>query len=168
MNFLLLLLLSRFSRVRLCATPETAFYQVPLSLGFSRQEQWSGCHFLLQCMKVKSQSEVAQSCPRLLPTSWTVAYQAPPSMGFSGQEYWSGLPLPSLRMNFLGHSNPFHLQLPVSTLPIPLHFSRFLFQKDLGCYSLPQMLLVCPFWIQLKWIPVFTLPSHSDACACAI
>ena len=22
-----------------------------------------GCHFLLQCMKVKSQSEVAQSCP---------------------------------------------------------------------------------------------------------
>ena len=24
-----------------------------------------GCHFLLQCMKVKSQSEVAQSCPTL-------------------------------------------------------------------------------------------------------
>ena len=24
-----------------------------------------GCHFLLQCMKVKSQSEVAQSCPSL-------------------------------------------------------------------------------------------------------
>ena len=35
---LLLLLLSRFSRVRLCATPETASYQAPLSLGFSRQE----------------------------------------------------------------------------------------------------------------------------------
>ena len=33
--------------------------------GFSRQEHWSGCHFLLQCMKVKSQSEVAQSCPTL-------------------------------------------------------------------------------------------------------
>ena len=26
--------------------------------GFSRQEYWSGCHFLLQCMKVKSESEV--------------------------------------------------------------------------------------------------------------
>ena len=25
-----------------------------------------GCHFLLQCMKVKSESEVAQSCPTLL------------------------------------------------------------------------------------------------------
>ena len=35
---LLLLLLSRFSRVRLCATPETEAHQVPPSLGFSRQE----------------------------------------------------------------------------------------------------------------------------------
>ena len=39
---LLLLLLSRFSRVRLCATPQTAAHQVPLSLEFSRQEHWSG------------------------------------------------------------------------------------------------------------------------------
>ena len=49
-----------------------------------------GCHFFLQCMKVKSESEVA-----LLVTPWTAAYQAPPSMGFSRQEYWSGVPLPS-------------------------------------------------------------------------
>ena len=40
-----------------------------------------GYHFLLQSMKVKSESEVAQSCP------------TPPSIGFSGQEYWSGVPL---------------------------------------------------------------------------
>ena len=46
-----------------------------------------GCHFLLQCMKVKSESEVAQS----LATPWTAAYQTPPSMGFARQEYWSGL-----------------------------------------------------------------------------
>ena len=39
---LLLLLLSHFSRVRLCATPETAAHQAPPSLGFSRQEHWSG------------------------------------------------------------------------------------------------------------------------------
>ena len=55
-----------------------------------------GCHFLLQCMKVKSESEVAQLCPTLV-TPWTVAHQAPPSMGFSRQEYWSGVPLPSPR-----------------------------------------------------------------------
>ena len=33
------------SRVRLCATPETAAHQAPLSLGFSRQEHWSGLPF---------------------------------------------------------------------------------------------------------------------------
>ena len=38
----MLLLLSRFSRVRLCATPLTAAHQAPPSLGFSRQERWSG------------------------------------------------------------------------------------------------------------------------------
>ena len=42
---LLLLLLSHFSHVRLCATPQMAAYQAPLSLGFSRQEQWSGMPF---------------------------------------------------------------------------------------------------------------------------
>ena len=42
---LLLLLLSRFSRVRLCATPQTAAHQAPASLGFSRQEHWSGLPF---------------------------------------------------------------------------------------------------------------------------
>ena len=41
----LLLLLSRFSGVRLCATPWMAAYQVPPSLGFSRQEHWSGLPF---------------------------------------------------------------------------------------------------------------------------
>ena len=42
---LLLLLLSHFSRVRLCATPEMAAHQAPPSLGFSRQEHWSGLPF---------------------------------------------------------------------------------------------------------------------------
>ena len=42
---LLLLLLSRFSHVRLCVIPKTAAHQAPLSLGFSRQEHWSGLPF---------------------------------------------------------------------------------------------------------------------------
>ena len=41
----LLLLLSDFRRVRLCVTPKMAAYQVPPSLGFSRQEHWSGLPF---------------------------------------------------------------------------------------------------------------------------
>ena len=44
-NLLLRLLLSRFRRVRLCATPYTAAHQAPPSLGFSRQEHWSGLPF---------------------------------------------------------------------------------------------------------------------------
>ena len=90
----MLLLLSRFSHVQLCATPETAAHQAPLSLGFSRQEHWSGLPFpppMHESEKWKwSRSVVFNSA-----TSWTAAYQAPPSMGFSRQEYWSGLPLPS-------------------------------------------------------------------------
>ena len=42
---MLLLLLSRFSRVQLCATPWIAAYQASPSLGFSRQEHWSGLPF---------------------------------------------------------------------------------------------------------------------------
>ena len=40
-----LLMLSHFSRVRLYVTPETAAHQAPQSLGFSRQEHWSGLPF---------------------------------------------------------------------------------------------------------------------------
>ena len=90
-----LLLLSRFSRVGLCATPETAAHQAPPSLGFSRQEHWSGLPFpspMHQSWQVKVKS---LSCVRLFTTPWTAAYQAPPSMGFSRQEYGSGVPSPS-------------------------------------------------------------------------
>ena len=41
-SMLLLLLLSSFSGVQLCSTPQTAAHQAPQSLGFSRQEHWSG------------------------------------------------------------------------------------------------------------------------------
>ena len=44
-SLVVLLLLSRFSRVRLCATPWTAAHQAPPSQGFSRQEHWSGLPF---------------------------------------------------------------------------------------------------------------------------
>ena len=40
--YMLLLLLSHFSRVRLCVTVWTAAHQAPLSTGFSRQEYWCG------------------------------------------------------------------------------------------------------------------------------
>ena len=56
-----LLLLSSFSRVRLCVTPWTAAQQAPPSLEFSRQEHWSGLPF----PSPMHESEVTQSCPTL-------------------------------------------------------------------------------------------------------
>ena len=60
-----LLLLSHFSRVLLCATPWTAAHQAPRPWDSPGKNTGVGCHFLLQCMKVKSDGEVAQSCPTL-------------------------------------------------------------------------------------------------------
>ena len=53
-----LLLLSHFSRVQLCAVPQMAAHQGPPSLGFSRQEHWSGLPF--PSPMHESESEVAQ------------------------------------------------------------------------------------------------------------
>ena len=55
-----MLLLSRFSHVRLCGTPEMTAHQAPPSLGFSRQEHWSGLPF--PSPTHESESEVSQSC----------------------------------------------------------------------------------------------------------
>ena len=92
---LLLLLLSRFSRVQLLCdpiegsppgSPASGILQARtlewVAISFSNAWKWK--------VKVKLLSRV-----QLLATPWTVAYQAPPSMGFSRQEYWSGVPLPS-------------------------------------------------------------------------
>ena len=81
-----------------------------------------GCHFLLQCMKVKrkwSRSVVSNSA-----TPWTAGYQAPPPMGFSRQEYWSGLPLPS-----------------------PTHSTRTSLTENLPVQNLQQGL---PWWLSGK------------------
>ena len=91
----MLLLLSHFSRVRPCATPETAAHQAPPSLGFSRQEHWSGLPFpspVHESEKWKWSCSVVSNS--LQPHGLYVAHQAPPSMGFSRQEHWSGLPCP--------------------------------------------------------------------------
>ena len=56
------LLLSRFSRVRLCENPQTAAYQAPRPQDSPCKNTGVSCHFLFQCMKVKCESEAAQPC----------------------------------------------------------------------------------------------------------
>ena len=80
-----------------------------------------GCHFLLQCMKVKSESEVAQSCLTLHDPMDC----SPPSSsihGVSRQEYWSGVPLPSPEPRCT------QLQLPI---PQKCELNKYLFFKPL-------------------------------------
>ena len=62
---MLLLLLSRFSPVRLCATPRQQPTRLPCPWDSPGKNTGVGCHFLLQCMRVKSESEVAQLRPTL-------------------------------------------------------------------------------------------------------
>ena len=92
LSFHQLLLLSRVSCVRFCATSETAAHQAPPPKGFSRQEYWSGLPFP---SPVHESEKWKWSCSVMsdFATPRTVAHQAPLSMGFSRQEYWSGVPL---------------------------------------------------------------------------
>ena len=101
---MILLLLSRFSCVQLCATPQTAAHQTPLSLGFSRQEHWSVAISFSNAWKWKVKVK-SLSRARLFVTPWTAAHQAPPSMEFSRQEYWSGVPSPSPKYLAQGPTN---------------------------------------------------------------
>ena len=90
--YVTLLLLSHFSHVRPCATPQTSGSPVPGTLQ-ARTLEWFAISF---SNAWKWKVKVKSLCrSQLLVTLWTTAYQAPPSMGFSRQEYWSGVPLPS-------------------------------------------------------------------------
>ena len=89
------------SRVRLLVTPWTAAYQAPPSMGFSRQEHWSGLPLpspenedYISVTKVCLYICVFLSNVLLFVATWTVTCQAPLSTEFPRQGYWSGLPLP--------------------------------------------------------------------------
>ena len=79
------------SRIGLFVTPWTVANQGPLSMGFSRQEYWSGCHFLLQGIFLTQGSN-----PGLPHCGWTLyrlGHQGSPWM-----EPYSGIPEPHPHM----------------------------------------------------------------------
>ena len=88
-------MLRHFSHVPLSATPWTTARQAPRSVGFSKQEYWSGLPLPSPVIKHEVSEVKLLGRVGLFATSWTAAYQASPSMGFSRQEDWSGVPLPS-------------------------------------------------------------------------
>ena len=104
-----------------------------------------GCHFRLQCMKVKSESEVAQSC-LTLSDPMAVAHQAPPSMGFSRQDYWSGLYQLNFRYIFWRKKKDFYLNNS--------GFSSKFYLYYLGCNHITSILFF--FLICRHRLPIFT------------
>ena len=70
---MLLLFLSYFSCVRLCGPQRWQPTSLPLPWVSPGKNIGVCCHFLLQCMKVKTERDVAQSCPTLSdPMDWTL------------------------------------------------------------------------------------------------
>ena len=114
-----------------------------------------GCHFLLQCMKVKSLSRV-----QLFATPWTAAYQAPPSMGFSRQEYWSGVPLPFPVWSLFGIFPDIFILLIASLIflwseSIPLYdFCSFKFKM---CFMTWNMVSLGKYSVSLSRICILPL-----------
>ena len=81
------------SRVRLLATPWTTAYQAPLSMGFSRQEYWSGVPSPSPCMCAKSLQLGPTLCdPIDFSVRWFLCTLVSLSIGFFRQEYWSRFP----------------------------------------------------------------------------
>ena len=58
-----MLLVSHFSRVQLCVTRRRQPTRLPRPWDSPGKNTGVSCHLLLQCMKVKSESEVSQLCP---------------------------------------------------------------------------------------------------------
>ena len=88
---MLLLLLSHFIRVQLCATPETAAHQVPPSLGFSRQEHWSGLpitfhyKFYVPCLQLLSMSMILKKYKYFPKVHWLLRKNMIKSKGWNGK-----------------------------------------------------------------------------------
>ena len=99
----------------LCDPIDGSPHQAPQSLGFPRQEYWSGLPFpspMHACMLSHF------SCVQLCATLWTAAHQASLSTGFSRQEYWSGLPFPSpfKHLLYLPHERQWALKVKNQSL----------------------------------------------------
>ena len=71
-------MLSHVSCVQLCATPQMAAQQAPPSLGFSRQEHWSGLPFPSPMHESEKWKWSHSVSVRLFVIPWTAALQAPP------------------------------------------------------------------------------------------
>ena len=123
-----------------------------------------GCHFLLQCMKVKSESEVEQPCPTLSDPMDC----SPPGSSVHGifqAKYWSGVPLPSPFCNpgidkFYFIVNQGRSRIYILTHPLPHRLDFRAYKGNFSGYSLLED--ECP----LHSLALFLLGKRSWATHC--
>ena len=135
------LLLSHFSHVRLCVTPQRAAHWAPPSLGFSRREHWNG--LLFPSVVNESESEVAQSCPTLSdPMDCSLPGFSVHGIFQAGVLEWGAIALSDF-FTSIGHNRnenisltcPFLMYLSLSCLlfPLPLALSPAFLPSSLAC-----------------------------------
>ena len=120
-----------------------------------------GCHFLLQCMKVKMKVK-SLSRVRLLATPWTEAHQAPPSMGFSRQEYWSGV----INIAWNKHCQLFYLYLYFHVMCHQYGYIFVFNKSSKGVYGRPTLKHYVNYLLEImrrrQWHPTpVLLPGKS-------
>ena len=123
-----------------------------------------GCHFLLQCMKVKSESGVAQSCPTLS-DPMDCSLPGSSSMGFSRQEYWSGVPSPSPQWVYF---SPNHCLTEALSLLKFIRQDFYFFLLQVGVQINKQIQTVChTFYLSIRKVRFGCMPmSLSPSFLC--
>ena len=122
-------------------------------------------------VKVKSESEVAQSCLTLCDP--TVAYQAPPSMGFSRQECWSGLPFFCSHIILSPKANS-AISFPSIGFALRINFKPIIWLHLIAPFYPPSFLiyLTAHHWRSPHWISAPPLAllgvSPLPALACSL
>ena len=105
-----------------------------------------GCHFLLQCVKVKSLSHI-----RLFTTPWTAAYQAPLPKGFSRQDTGVGCHL-YVKFSEIAYGQYYVIQLIL--LMRPMRFRE--------CHEQTQMTCGQTIWAVFLALPLNVSHPYKD------
>ena len=161
------------------ATPWTVACQVPLSMRFSRQEHWMGCHALLQgIFLTQAQNENTygeKECIELLLLFLISLFSSKmPLLSFSDikihsfQSYF--LPKPEMVLSIKG--SPFHIEfsknsishqeLKLNTLLFSLRFYNFIFQENIYHFKISCTCITMSFtYSPTLFLQLFLyLPKH--------
>ena len=152
--YMLLLLLNLFSCVRFCVTPQMAAHLAPPSLGFSRQEYWSGLPFpsAMHAWMLSRFSRVW-----LYVNPWTAAHQ----MVHSHMHMRTGL---FVSYHLLTHTSSFSFLFSSVTLSCPTLCDPMKHSTPV----LPVLQLPESTQIHVQWVGDTNHPPHPLSFPCPL